>query len=297
LEEVAWSYSYFWRYYLSYTLDVNIKKIVLVGCGGTGSHILDGLCRLLIGKEAPLIIIDYDTVEPSNLGRQDFNEGDLGKFKSQVLAERYSRKYNRSIAYSVTPFMEDMQGGDILPGFNQQLITNCLVIGAVDNHLARQEMAKTFATNWWLDAGNGFNSGQVLIGNTIEPDNLRGAFIFQNATVTKAPLPSLQLPSLLLPAPDQGKRIEECVEAVVDNRQSPVINQVMATLVLDMVYRLLKNKLDYIGVYLDLEAGTMRRVPAEPSQYARMFNMKEEDLVTDCSFRARYHLQPPTGEE
>jgi molybdopterin/thiamine biosynthesis adenylyltransferase len=49
------------------------------------------LCRLLIGSDIPLLLIDPDRVEPHNLVRQNFYEADLGKFKSQALAEKIGR--------------------------------------------------------------------------------------------------------------------------------------------------------------------------------------------------------------
>ena len=61
-------------------------NIAVVGCGGTGSFVAEGLCRLLIGSDIPLLLIDHDRIEPHNLLRQNFYDGDLDKFKSEALA-------------------------------------------------------------------------------------------------------------------------------------------------------------------------------------------------------------------
>ncbi|MBN1966099.1 MAG: hypothetical protein JW910_15725 [Anaerolineae bacterium] len=45
-----------------------------------------------------------------------------------------------------------------------------LVVGAVDNHLARRELARAKCV--WLDCGNHHNAGQVLVGNTGDPDQV-----------------------------------------------------------------------------------------------------------------------------
>ncbi|MDD5354702.1 MAG: ThiF family adenylyltransferase [bacterium] len=271
---------------MSYLVDVNFDKVVLVGCGGTGSLILEGLCRQLIGTPFNLILVDMDKVEPHNLGRQNFYKEDLGKFKSQVLAERYSKLYNRPIGYSVSPFGPDMMGSSSQGGdYQQRLIINSLIIGAVDNFMARQEMAKAceHGLNWWIDAGNGYNSGQVLIGNVISADVLRSSFQHRDNIMLKCPAPSLQSPALLLPSSNVEGPRQDCAEAVRDESQSPVINQAMATLALDMLWRIALAKLDYIGAYIDLDAGVMRRVPAEPAIISRMFGIPEDDLGQICN--------------
>lgn len=74
------------------------STLVVVGCGGTGGFVAEGLCRLLIGKEKyQIVLIDHDRVEEHNLRRQNFFAGDIGKFKSQALADRLSRQYGRKI--------------------------------------------------------------------------------------------------------------------------------------------------------------------------------------------------------
>jgi hypothetical protein len=82
--------------------------IVVVGVGGTGSLVSDGLCRLLKGTDITLLLDDFDIVEEHNLYRQNFYAGDVGKFKSQVIAERLARQYGRPIGYSVFPFEKDI---------------------------------------------------------------------------------------------------------------------------------------------------------------------------------------------
>jgi len=62
------------------------STVVLVGAGAIGSYVATILVSSGIGK---LIIIDFDTIEFSNLNRQLlFRDHDLGKSKSEVAAER-----------------------------------------------------------------------------------------------------------------------------------------------------------------------------------------------------------------
>ena len=44
----------------------------MVGTGGTGGFVAEGLCRLFQGREATIVLVDHDRVEPHNLLRQNF---------------------------------------------------------------------------------------------------------------------------------------------------------------------------------------------------------------------------------
>ncbi|GAI45316.1 unnamed protein product, partial [marine sediment metagenome] len=71
----------------------------------------------------------------------------------------------------------------------------------------------------------------------------------------------------------------DCAEAVIAEDQSPVINQAMATLVLEFMHQLLQGALCWMGAYLDMKAGTMQTVPAEPEILARMLGVKVDTLI------------------
>ncbi len=250
----------------------------------------EGLCRILVNSNLDLLLIDHDRVERHNLRRQSFFEGDVGKFKSQVLAERLARQYGRKIAYSVYPYERDLVNE---AGYLGIRVVRGLIIGCVDTPHARKAIHDSLDWNdWWLDAGNGYQSGQVLIGNTKDVDGLQQAFDKATQTVDKLPLPSLQLPSLLMADDSPSPAQQDCAEAVEENTQSPVINQAMATLVLDFAYKLLTGKLTWMGAYIDLETGTLQAIPAEPVTIARMFSVKVDTLFSElkCPIGMRYRL-------
>ena len=264
------------------------SSIIVVGCGGTGGFVAEGLCRLLIDRNIPIILIDYDRVEPHNLIRQNFYAGDVGKFKSQALAERLSRQFGHRIGFSVYPYMNDLIGEDYGGGLMLPAIQG-LIIGCVDNADARRTIAQTLrAGNWWLDAGNGLSSGQVLLGNAKDSTMLEEAFSKDSMEVYRLPIPTWQLPSLLAPPTRKKPDRRDCAEATASEEQSPVINQAMATLVLEFVHRILKDSLTWMGAYIDLEAGTLQTVPAEPETVARMCGVKVDTLMCmDCSICRR----------
>ena len=257
--------------------------ITVVGCGGTGGFVAEGLCRLLQGNPTKLMLIDHDRVEPHNLLRQPFYQGDVGKFKAEVLAERLARLYGREIGYAVVPYNSHIHS-DIFSHYHEP----GLVIGCVDNGAARAEIAALIRRpHWWIDAGNDHQSGQVLIGNTDQRRVLEKCFLEQVQGCFALPLPSLQQPSLLAAMPPPPM---DCAEAVEAGDQSPTINQVMATLVLEIVRRLLAGTLSWMAVYVDLEIGTLRPVLIEPKTVARMVDLQIRSLVDKKSreYETRY---------
>src|SRR5207247_1637713 len=116
---------------------------------------------------------------------------------------------------------------------------------------------------WWLDCGNGRNSGQVLLGNAARPDELRGAFLPREGLCAALPAPALQRPDLLAapPAPPEaGTPRLDCAEAVASGAQGQTINQVVAAVAASYVEKLLADDCRWMASYFDLDDGTLRCV-------------------------------------
>lgn len=118
-----------------------------------------------------------------------------------------------------------------------------------------------------LANGNGRNSGQVLLGNTIKADGLRGAFLPQLGLCRSLPAPSLQRPDLL-DAPPPTPPEFDCAEAISVGDQGPTINQEVAALAASYVEKLLAGTCPWMVSYCDLDDGTLRCVPADPKVVA-----------------------------
>ena len=58
--------------------------VAVCGLGGLGSNIAVALARAGIGK---LILIDFDRVDLSNLHRQQYKATQIGRYKTEALAE------------------------------------------------------------------------------------------------------------------------------------------------------------------------------------------------------------------
>jgi hypothetical protein len=220
--------------------------VTVVGCGGTGGFAAESLCRLL-PEHTDLVLVDHDRVEERNLTRQCFVREDLGRFKSETLARRLAQKFGRPVGYSTLPVAAvDMK----LPG---------LIIGCVDNGLARRDIARAvkrmiYDKSWWVDAGNGENYGQVIIGNT----DVASYWLPTKDIYCGLPLPTIQKPELL----NQAPRARDC--ASVAEEQGPTINLTMAAVVVEVVRRLIAGTCSWVQLYIDMQAGTLVPVLATP---------------------------------
>jgi len=248
--------------------------LVIVGCGGTGSFLAEAVCRLLIGRDADLFLVDLDRVEPHNVGRQAFDPGDVGRFKAQVLAERLAQRFGRTIGYSVLPYDRDLHACV----FDTRARLN-LVIGCVDNAAARRAIGATLeqvhhraSPVWWLDCGNARNSGQVLLGNAVRREDLRGAFLPHLGQCSALPAPSLRRPDLLNapPEPAQSRAPLDCAQAIAAGEQGPTINQAVAAVAASFVEKLLTGVCRWEAAYFDLDEGTLRALPPDPRTVAAL---------------------------
>lgn len=229
------------------------RRVVVVGCGGTGGFAAEGLCRVL-PADAELVLIDHDRVEERNLGRQNFSPSELGEVKSGALAERLARRYRRAVAYSTYPVaMVNLRGADV-------------VVGCVDNGPARQDIAEGLKRGhgpfWWIDAGNGDNYGQILIGNLDV-----GYFSWTDEVCVNLPLPTIQRPELLSQVPQPLS----CADAP---EQGPTINQVMAVYVVEVVRRLLEGTCPWMQLIVDMQTGTLYPVMATPEAVAKIIGKR-----------------------
>ena len=258
-------------YYLDNEFLQDNPWITVVGCGGTGGFVAEGLCRLFQGREATIVLVDHDRVEPHNLLRQNFYAEDVGHFKSQALADRLARAYGRPVGYSVYPFREADSGsyGHRHPGLPRY--GNCLLIGCTDNAAARRAMAACLRggrQQWLIDTGNGANWGQVLVGNVADPSN-RYDSAFDGETCYLLPAPTLQRPDLLTAVTDTPPDVD-CAAALDLTDQDPTINQMMASLVLMVVRRMVAGTCPFMGLYLDMEQGTVSRTYVTPEAVKRV---------------------------
>ena len=112
------------------------KRVLIVGCGGLGGHIIDQLARIGIGS---LKVVDGDVFDESNLNRQLLSDvTKLGISKAKVAADHIARVNPSVSVEAVNDFMSE--------GNVQALIAGCdIVIDALDNIPSRRILSAACA--------------------------------------------------------------------------------------------------------------------------------------------------------
>ena len=281
---------------MNYTLETSFMQerpqVVIIGCGGTGGFVAEALCRLFIGRTASIVLVDHDRVEPHNLLRQNFLPEDVGRFKSEVLAERMARSHDQLIGYSTGRF--EIKSRWERPEWENHHPR--IIIGCVDNAQARRDMhdyLEEHHRNWLVDAGNGQHWGQVLIGNRTKRE-YEPQRSFMEGKCHKLPAPALQRPDILTAVDDTPPDVD-CAAALDLVDQDPTINQTMAMLVAQVVRRMAANNCPWMGLYLDLQQGTMVPRYATPENVAQLTGAGLDELTDTQDQRERYMRRMEAG--
>lgn len=244
-------------------------RLVLVGCGGTGSWLAPSVARIARvlqeqGKVVEAIFVDPDHVEAKNIPRQNFCEAESGLNKAVTLAYRFSAAWGVSIKAISQPFNSKQIG--------YAWGSTVVIIGAVDNAAARKAISAALKENrpedphriWWLDCGNTESAGQVLFGSCVEKRQMLGAFVSRK--ICKAlPAPNLIAPDLLKARPEERAKSKlSCAEIQLANAQSLAVNQQVAAIATDYLVRIVHGGLKRFGTYFDLESGSARSLYITP---------------------------------
>ncbi len=255
---------------------------VLVGCGGNGSWMAGVIARVLsllpqVGKTGNALFYDPDVVERENIPRQLFFEPEIGLNKAHVLAARYGLQMGVDITSFDKPFEWSYHNAGSI-GNHRSLV---ILVGCVDGPAGREAMSQTLGhptyqqhRYWWLDLGNHRDSGQVVLGNTSELNDLKDSFslktycrLLPSAALVHPELLEAQVPDPApTPAPDG---LRGCASILYGNPQSYSINQIMSAIGSDYLHRLLFGELNKWATYFDLRTGSGRSLYTAPEAIAR----------------------------
>lgn len=112
------------------------KRVLVVGCGGLGGHIIDQLARIGVGF---LRVVDGDVYEPTNLNRQLLSELPLmGMSKAKAAADRIARVNPDVTVDAVEAFMTADNVRDLIAGCDA-------VVDGLDNIPSRRILAAACA--------------------------------------------------------------------------------------------------------------------------------------------------------
>jgi PRTRC genetic system ThiF family protein len=229
------------------------SEILVVGLGGTGSILARHVARMIydmrerrLDTPERIVFIDPDVVEMKNVGRQMFTASDVGQHKAQLLATRFNHALGLKIEWANEPFDPETYGGRY---------QGRIIMGAVDNSEARRAISK--AHGIWIDAGNHFDSGQVVIGTETELSEFE---IARGHEWRELPNAALIFPELLEPDPVPQRDLS-CAELVEIGEQHLLVNEMMAAISAQYLYKLLhRQPVETFLTYVDTSALVMRSV-------------------------------------
>lgn len=161
-----------------YTPNFIPNKIVVWGCGGTGSRLVPLVaqfvktCNWVIDPK--MILVDDDIIEEKNLLRQNFVSQDVGKSKAITLAQRYSKAFNLDITPVVERLTESFSNSEINKLIYNLGTQNYIHIICVDSPESRRSILKFIGrtTNdkvLIIDTGNENDFGQVSVSTGFVP--------------------------------------------------------------------------------------------------------------------------------
>lgn len=217
-------------------------KICVIGVGGTGSHLLQGLGRMnqalkMLGHLGlHVTAFDADTISTSNVGRQIFHQSDIGENKAVNIITKMNRYYGTDWNAHDTNFIDEQK-------------YNFIMI-CVDSVKSRKEIMKMIgkaknSSEYIFDFGNGDNFGQIFIstiGKIKQPK-------FSNCETVNF----IEYPKDVIfnAAEDANEPSCSLWEALV--KQDLFINPMIAELGLSLLWKMLRKfNLTERGVYLNL---------------------------------------------
>ncbi len=242
--------------------DVSRFRIMLVGAGGTGSTLALFLAGLAFharqkGIQVDLTLVDHDVVEMKNCGRQAVTlqsavVGGVPKVADLAL------RLNAAYGLDIEAWPKRYEGDMARDWFHHGGSCAHLLVGCVDHHNGRQEIAKTVemfnGRIYALDCGNEQYSGQILIGNLTDMNRIK---LDRLGLCSGLPSPYIQEPELL--EPDPNEQSPSCADMALAETQSLMVNRMAATIAGQYVTTfVLQRQILQMGSYFSLEPTVMR---------------------------------------
>ena len=253
-------------------------RVLLVGAGGTGAEMLRGLAKIALAarevhhRDVEVTVMDGDVVTRSNLVRQPFTRGDIGRNKAESLVNRYNLWAGLAFAADPSMFADRMA------------MSYDLVISCVDNAATRASLHRALRrmpSRYWLDCGNLECTGQVILG---EPRREH-----EKERYGRLPVVTELFPELLDPKRREPD-LPSCSLAEALERQHLLVNEAIALPAKNLVWHLLtKETLDWHGAFVDLNTGRTTTLAVDPEAWKRFGHRGARRPAP------RIHRAPATG--
>jgi PRTRC genetic system ThiF family protein len=244
-------------------------RVLVVGCGGTGSAVVAGLPYLhqsLMAHGHPgglhVTVVDGDSISPTNCVRQAFARSEIGLNKAVVLVNRINLFWG--LKWEAVP-VRLKAGTFISRSYSGDDLRAHIVIGCVDTRAARatikDAVSKWSTASCWLDLGNNADSGQFIMGEPLNERNRRTRLRLRTAGEL---FPEIVDPTL----DDDGE--PSCSAAAAFERQEPFINSTLAQHALALLARLFRyGEISYHGSFINLASGATSVLRIDPQCWKR----------------------------
>jgi PRTRC genetic system ThiF family protein len=247
-------------------------RVLVVGCGGTGSNIIGGLPYLHLSMLAQghpnglsVTVMDGDSVSPVNCVRQPFCRSEIGMNKAIVLVNRINLFWAldwQAIPQALTP----QTLAPAYAGYSERHLRPDIVIGCVDTRAARAVIAKSAAgsstAGYWLDLGNHAAGGQFVLGEPQNARNKRSQLRLRTAAELYEELVNPDLD-------DDHEPSCSAIQAL--DRQEPFVNAALAQHSLALLARLFRyGKISHHGAFVDVAGARCVPLPIDPLRWRRI---------------------------
>ena len=255
-------------------------RVLVVGCGGTGSAVVAGLPYLhqaLLARGHPgglhVTVMDGDRISATNCVRQPFARSEVGQNKAIVLVNRLNLFWG--VKWDAVP-THLKPGTYISRSYSGDDLRAHIVVGCVDTRAARavvRDSVSTWSTvSYVLDLGNNSDSGQFILGEPLNERNRRSRLRLRSAWEL---FPEIVDPTL----DDDGQ--PSCSAAAALERQEPFINSTLAQHALALLARLFRyGGISYHGGFVSLATGAASVLRIDPQywKWSRRVSKRNSEL-------------------
>jgi PRTRC genetic system ThiF family protein len=244
-------------------------RVLVVGCGGTGSAIVAGLPYLhqsLVARGHPgglhVTVMDGDTISPTNCVRQPFARSEIGHNKAIILVNRLNMFWG--LKWEAVP-VHIKPGTFISRNYTGDDLRAHIVIGCVDTRAGRSAI-RDAVSNWStvsyaMDIGNSADSGQFILGEPLNERNRRSRLRLRSSWEL--------FPEIVNPSLDNDGQ-PSCSAAAALEAQEPFINSTLAQHALALLARLFRyGEISYHGGFINLATGATSILRIDPLLWRR----------------------------
>lgn len=224
-----------------------MNPIVIVGLGGTGSHLCEPLARFLSTMAEPpeLVLVDGDAYSAGNRGRQRTGPGEVGINKAAAQSRRLLSILPELRVRVVEQFLSERNASEIIP-------EGSLTIACPDGHAVRLLISRRCQRLR--------NAAAVFAGNEIHDGNIM-VFVRRNGRSLK--LPVEQYHAEIASPRDRNPAELSCEELAArpGGGQLIVSNLMAASVALNAVFSLLEGRVPPYGeVFFDILSNKARTI-------------------------------------